>query len=263
MDSSRTKLIIAKLKAINTFANQHMRAINSAPHRVDEEAIKEHAAQYEAIVDEVKDVDSSLVAGFELQLTSYYPFHPLMKVFKYLDQLKNKTSTFPAVLEAAQQLVTPSDVDAVAIALKTLNRAGESIRYLQTGHGERKPLAREITGEKDFQDFIHSFLKLCFDDIRPEDYVPSYAGSNSAVDFILKAEQIVVEVKGPRSSLNDRKAGDELVVDIARYKSHADCKTLIFCILNKDGAIKNPTALKNDVEKLSTAEMIIKVAIIN
>lgn len=52
-----------------------------------------------------------------------------------------------------------------------------------------------IRDEYDVQDLLHAFLKLAYDDIRVEEYTPSYAGKSSRVDFLLKRESTVIEVK--------------------------------------------------------------------
>ena len=44
-----------------------------------------------------------------------------------------------------------------------------------------------------YTDFI-----LYFDDIRAEEWTPSYAGKCARVDFLLKNEKIVIEVKKTR-----------------------------------------------------------------
>jgi DNA-binding sugar fermentation-stimulating protein len=51
---------------------------------------------------------------------------------------------------------------------------------------------------------MHALLQLYYDDIRPEEYTPSYAGRASRMDFLLKREKIVVEVKKARSNLRAR-----------------------------------------------------------
>jgi len=67
------------------------------------------------------------------------------------------------------------------------------VNQLKNRHDKRAPL--EIDDEYDVQDALHAILKLHFKDIREEEYTPSYAGSSSRVDFLLKEEQIVIEVK--------------------------------------------------------------------
>jgi len=76
-----------------------------------------------------------------------------------------------------------------------------------------------INDEYDVQDLFHGLLKIHFDDIRPEEYSPSYAGKNTRIDFLLKDERIMVEVKKTRSDLKDAKIGSELILDIVRLSS--------------------------------------------
>lgn len=100
------------------------------------------------------------------------------------------------------------------------------------------------------QDLVRAILALDFDDIRPEEWTPSYAGGASRVDFLLKAEKTVVETKRTRAGLTDRELGDELTVDIARYRAHPDCENLVCLIYDPDHLIRNPIGLKRDLELL-------------
>ena len=87
----------------------------------------------------------------------------------------------------------------------------------------RKPTP--IENEYDVQHLLHALLLTRFDDIRPEDVNPSYAGATSRVDFLLKQEKIVIEVKKTRASLKDKELGEQLIIDINRYSNNQDCKT--------------------------------------
>ena len=91
--------------------------------------------------------------------------------------------------------------------------------------------------------------KLHFDDIRPEEWTPSYAGSASRVDFLLKQEKIIIEVKKTRTKLRDREVGEQLIIDIDRYKSHPNCDTLICFVYDPDSLINNPVGLENDLNR--------------
>lgn len=108
-----------------------------------------------------------------------------------------------------------------------------------------------INDEYDVQDLLHSVLRIDFDDIRPEEWGPSYAGSSKRNDFLLKTEEIVVEVKKTRNSLRDKELGDELNIDIAHYKNHPNCKHLFCLVWDTDHLIKNPVGLANDLERPS------------
>ena len=104
-----------------------------------------------------------------------------------------------------------------------------------------------IDDEYDVQDYIHALLKIHFNDVRPEEYTPSYAGSSSKIDFLLKDEKTLVEVKFATSKLRDNKIGEQFIVDIERYKSHPDCKTLACFVYDPNFNIKNPYGLEKDL----------------
>ena len=58
-----------------------------------------------------------------------------------------------------------------------------------------------INDEYDVQGLLHALLRLYFDDIRPEERTPSYAGGSSRMEFPLKGHDIVVEAKMTRKGL--------------------------------------------------------------
>ena len=112
-------------------------------------------------------------------------------------------------------------------------------------YGGRETL--RITDEYDVQDLLHALLLLEFEDVRPEEHTPSYAGRSARVDFLLKAEQIVVEVKCAREGLSSKEIGDQLLIDIGRYRAHRDCKILFCFVYDPAGRLDNPRGLENDL----------------
>lgn len=108
----------------------------------------------------------------------------------------------------------------------------------------------EIEDEYDVQDLIHSLLRLYFDDVRAEEYTPSYAGAASRVDFLLKREQIVLEIKKTRKGLGGKEVGEQLIVDSQRYQSHPDCRRLICFVYDPEGRIANPRGIESDLTKV-------------
>lgn len=82
------------------------------------------------------------------------------------------------------------------------------------------------------------------------------------MDFLLKDEQVVVEVKMARRGRETRRISDELIVDAARYKCHSDCKTLACLSYDPDGVIKNPRGIEADLRKMSDSQLQV-VAIIS
>ncbi len=61
-----------------------------------------------------------------------------------------------------------------------------------------------------------------------------------------------IEVKKTRKSLGARKIGEELIIDMARYRAHPDCDMLICFVYDPDGWVKNPKGLISDLEQGDT-----------
>lgn len=125
------------------------------------------------------------------------------------------------------------------------NRFHLVARQIRSRHNDRETV--NIEDEYDVQDLFHALLTLEFDDIRSEEWSPSYAGSGSRVDFLLKQEQIVVEAKKTRKGLGAKQIGEQLIVDIKRYQAHPDCRTLICFVYDPEGRIANPRGIENDL----------------
>lgn len=120
----------------------------------------------------------------------------------------------------------------------------------------------EIRDEYDVQDLLHALLKIFFDDIRPDDFSPSYAGKNAIIDFLLLNEQIAIEVKmaGETENRAEKRIGEELTLDIAKYMKHPHCKFLFCFVYDPWHRISNPVGLQNDLEK-SGGELPVKVVV--
>jgi hypothetical protein len=77
------------------------------------------------------------------------------------------------------------------------------------------------------QYLLHSLLQVFFDDVRPEEWTPSYAGRKTPADFLLKQERIIVEAKMTRENLKQKQVVEQLIVDRAHYGTHPDCDLLL------------------------------------
>lgn len=126
--------------------------------------------------------------------------------------------------------------------------------------GRGKP-AVEIADEYDVQYLMRALLYLFFEDVRPEEWTPSYAGKSARVDFLLKVEKTVLEIKHARPTLTEKELGDELIIDIRRYQAtHPDCQSLYCFVYDPEGYIDNPRGMENDLSKV-TEGMQVKVII--
>lgn len=130
---------------------------------------------------------------------------------------------------------------------RIMNRFHQVVRQLRSRYNGRSTI--DINDEYDVQDLFHALLKLYFDDVRPEEYTPSYAGANSRIDFVLKDESIIIEIKKSRKTLTAKKLGEELMIDSQRYQAHPDCKRIICFVYDPEGFIANPKGIENDLSK--------------
>ena len=135
--------------------------------------------------------------------------------------------------------------DPLDTVLALCRRFHRFARQLAHRHDDRT--AFNIADEYDVQDLFHAVLLLHFDDVRPEEVTPSYAGNSSRVDFYLPDARAIVEVKMTRDSLRQRKIVDQLIEDAARYASMKHVDTLVCLVYDPGNYCHNPTALERDV----------------
>lgn len=75
----------------------------------------------------------------------------------------------------------PSSLDELLlVVLKNLRRAMYPLTHRRKG-----AVALTFSSEYDIQDLLHALLRPGINDIRPEEYTPSYAGSSTRMDFLL------------------------------------------------------------------------------
>lgn len=120
-----------------------------------------------------------------------------------------------------------------------------------------------FTSEYDIQDLLHALLRPWISDIRPEEFCPSYAGSNTRMDFLLPAHNLVIETKRVRDKAHASKVGDELIIDIEHYRKHPNADHLWCVIYDPELYISNPKGMVNDLEGVrSTPEGSANVKVI-
>lgn len=200
-----------------------------------------------------KDYSSELVTGnveidinpdnsvrLQIEKTSFYGYG----IDSLTSSLKAGIKELPLFKTIPKEL-SISKSTPIEIVEQILNRFERSVRQLRRRYDNRPTI--DAKDEYDIQDILHTILKCYFEDVRPEEYCPSYAGSSSRIDFLLKKERIIIEAKYSTSKLKDKKIGEQLIIDIKRYETHPDCDTLFCFVYDPDGNINNPVALENDL----------------
>ncbi len=149
--------------------------------------------------------------------------------------------------------------DATSTLEELFSKFHRVAQQLLKRHKNRETIS--IKDEYDVQNLLHALLHLYFEDIRPEEWTPSYAGGSARMDFLLKNEKTVVEVKMTRDSLKHKEVGEQLIIDIAKYSRHAECKTLVCFIYDPLHKIMNTSGFIRDLEQASTVNMKVKIFI--
>jgi hypothetical protein len=137
------------------------------------------------------------------------------------------------------------DTNPVTMIIAFCRRFPLFVARLQARQRGRTPFP--IGDEYDVQDLLHAILKLQFDDVRPEEWTPSYAGNSSRTDFFLPRERAIIEAKMTRSGLGQKEVANQLIIDVARYAKMAQVDHLVCLVYDPERRCSNPSALEDDL----------------
>lgn len=145
-----------------------------------------------------------------------------------------------------------SDLDKIQLLCRRFHKVARSLR---NRYSNRNTLI--VKDEYDMQDLFGSMLKVFFDDIRKEEYVPSYAGGASRTDFLIPDAGIVIELKKTRTSMKDADLGEQLIVDLERYKAHPQCSFVLCFVYDPDELLSNPDGIMSDLNTIHKNEALV------
>ncbi|GAB3536449.1 PD-(D/E)XK nuclease domain-containing protein [Photobacterium alginatilyticum] len=150
----------------------------------------------------------------------------------------------PESISANTEGTKPTNIEELLrIIIRGLPRSMQPLTHRRK---DAQPLA--FSSEYDIQDLLHAMMRPWISDIRPEEFTPSYAGSNTRMDFLLPAHKLVIETKRVRTKSHAHKVGDELIIDIEHYRRHKDCEHLWCVVYDPELFISNPQGMINDLE---------------
>jgi len=166
-----------------------------------------------------------------------------------IKQIISQTINFKKVADSIlSQYKRPREVELASQLIERIFlRFPAVVREINRRYGNRPPF--EIKDEHDVQDLLRALLILYFEDVRDEEWTPSYAGASTRMDFLLKNEQKVIEVKMARKGLGQKQIREQLIIDKAHYRTHPDCKKLYCFIYDPEGKIKNPRGFEKDLSE--------------
>ena len=179
----------------------------------------------------------------------------------YRKGIRTAVSVFDSLIDEVKdywedkQIGFVKDIEAIDKVKLLIRRFHKVVRQLRSRYASRNTI--EIEDEYDVQDLFHSLLRIYFDDVRAEEYTPSYAGAASRVDFLLKKEKIIIEIKKTRQGLSAKQIGEQLIIDSQRYQAHPDCNTLVCFVYDPEGRVANPRGIEIDLTKELNGVLII------
>jgi len=182
----------------------------------------------------------------------------------FIDELNQGVAHLRGHLSSMRRLKSISEEDEIEKApllriRKTLVRFHLAANQLRRRRRNKMPYF--ISDEYDVQNLLHALLRLDFDDIRKEEWTPSYAGGASRIDLVLKSERISIEIKKTSESLKEDQIGKQLIIDVAKYKEYPGITTLVCFIYDPEQWIENPEGLEKDLRRLSTEELNVEAFI--
>lgn len=115
-----------------------------------------------------------------------------------------------------------------------------------------------IKDETDAQDLLEAMLRQHFDDVVPEESVPTTAGGTTFIDFMLTPQQIGIEVK--MGAVGNRELRKQINDDKGSYPNHPNCKRLFVLVYDSDFKVVNPRRLEEQLSE-EAEKMITKVLV--
>ncbi len=158
---------------------------------------------------------------------------PLAEQRRILLQAKGRFGIDAEVYDTMNQLVG------------LFRRLSPTLKILQSS-GRNGP-GISLSDEYDLQRILHALLRLHFDDVEPEETTSRRAGGSYRIDFVLRQEQVAIEAKMTRESLEARDVRDQLIKDMFGYRRRENVSALVAVVYDPDRRIENPTGFESDM----------------
>ena len=167
--------------------------------------------------------------------------------FKALVQIGHEFSPYDKSLDQYNRVLGRTHSPLLNPIYRICDRFSLVARQLEERHSDRETI--EVQDEYDVQDLYHGLLRLFYDDVRKEEWAPSYGGSSPRIDFLVKSEKISVEIKITRNGRSNDEILNELSEDKEHYRTHPDCEYLICFVYDPEYKMDNPAGFERDLSE--------------
>jgi hypothetical protein len=123
------------------------------------------------------------------------------------------------------------------ILLGICERFHRAIGHLVHRRKGKHPI--DFRDEYDVQDVFGTIIKCCYEDVRDEEWTPSYAGRSKKIDFVVADIRTAAELKRAR---NGQDVARELAEDIMFYKRKEGVDTLVCFVYDPDNIFRKDAA---------------------
>lgn len=187
----------------------------------------------------------------------------LSERLKLIELVQKSLMLYEALKDAHERSESPELRGSLTSALTRIQRICDrfhlaALALQREYHGCR---IRRIANEYQVQWLLKAMLSIDFDDVRPEEWTPSYAGGAARMDFLIAPYAIVIETKVTRGGFSDKRLGEELIIDAFRYQKHPDCRVLYCFVYDPERRLSNARGLERDLGRESGKGLAVKVAV--
>jgi REase_DpnII-MboI len=144
---------------------------------------------------------------------------------------------FPLEASEARRCNEPSESQVDRTLLNICERFHRAVVHLS--HRRKGRPTINFSQEYDVQDVFGTVLKCSYEDVRNEEWTPSYAGKSARIDFVITDIRTATELKRVRSR---QEVSDELTLDIKKYSKHPDVDRLVCFVYDPDGLLRRDAA---------------------
>ena len=92
----------------------------------------------------------------------------------------------------------------------------------------------EVEDDYDLQDLLCALLKVEFDEVGVDEWIPPYTEGAPRKTFLIHRDEIAIVAKKTRPGLTMQELADQVSADSARYANREKCATL-FCFILRSG----------------------------
>ena len=151
-----------------------------------------------------------------------------------------------------------SDQDPLSLVRKICLRFHSVVRQLRLRKDYRPTL--EVEDDYDLQDLFCALLKVEFDEVSTEEWIPPYADGAPRTTFFVNKDQIAILTRKTRPGLTTKELADQVTADAAYYRKQGRCSTLFCFMYDPEGRIGSPKRLETTLTSVNehyTVEVLI------